>query len=329
MAELTTPLCRLLGIEVPIVQAPIGTLATPELAAAVAESGALGMVTAGGYEPAQLPDLLARLAELTSRPVGITLNIRRDQSARLSACLDAGARVIHVFWGDPSDYVAPCRGAGAVLMATVASPAEARRAAGAGVDVIVAQGWEAGGHVWGQVATLPLIPAVVDAVSPVPVIAAGGVGDGRGLAAVLVLGAQAAWLGTRFVMAAEAPAHDHYRDRISRAAITDTCYSELFDVGWPEAPARVLRNTTVRDWEAAGAPKRGRRPGEGDTVAWLGAQPCQRYGTAAPIAGMTGDVEALAMYAGQSAGLITDVQPAAEIIRRLTEQARTALAVFS
>ena len=140
-------------------------------------------------------------------------------------------------------------------MHTVGSAEEARRAVASGVDVIVAQGWEAGGHVWGNVATLPLVPAVVDAVAPVPVIAAGGIGDARGVAAVLALGAQAAWLGTRFLLAEEMPIHEDYRRRLIAAAETDAQrYPNLYEVGWPDSPHRALRNSTAKAWEAAGRP---------------------------------------------------------------------------
>lgn len=129
---------------------------------------------------------------------------------------------------------------------------EARGAVDAGVDIIVAQGWEAGGHVWGEVSTLTLVPAVVDAVGTTPVIAAGGIADGRGLAAVLALGAGAAWMGTRFVASVEAPAHPDYVARVLGAAETGTFHSKLFDIGWPDAAHRVLRNATIDAWlEAA------------------------------------------------------------------------------
>src|SRR5208282_5007793 len=118
-------------------------------------------------------------------------------------------------------YVERVHDANGLVLCTVGSAEEARRAVDAGVDVVVAQGWEAGGHVWSQIATLPLVPAVVDAVAPVPVIAAGGIGDARGVAAVMALGAQAAWLGTRFLLAEEMPVHDEYRRRVIAAAETD------------------------------------------------------------------------------------------------------------
>jgi len=188
--------------------------------------------------------------------------------------------------------------------------------------VIVAQGWEAGGHVWGTVATLPLVPAVVDAVAPVPVIAAGGIGDTRGVAAVLALGAQAAWLGTRFLLAEETPVHEDYRRRLIAAAETDAhWYANLYDVGWPDAPHRAIGNSTAQAWEAAGQPSPGRRPGEGDEIARsAGGDPVVRYSSALPLQGTEGDIEALSLWAGQSVAFAKRVQPAAEIVAELTSR---------
>jgi nitronate monooxygenase len=205
-------------------------------------------------------------------------------------------------------------------MHTVGSAEEARRAADAGADVIVAQGWESGGHVLGTVATLPLVPAVVDAVAPVPVIAAGGIADARGVAAVLALGAQAAWVGTRFLLAQEAPVHPEYRRRLIAAAETDAeWYANLYDVGWPNAPHRALRNSTSDAWETAGWPAAGARPGEGEAVAHLASgEPLVRYSSEMALEGATGDVGALSLWAGQSVALANRVQPAAQIVAELT-----------
>jgi nitronate monooxygenase len=207
-----------------------------------------------------------------------------------------------------------------LVLHTVGSAEEARRAVAAGVDVVVAQGWEAGGHVWSTVATLPLVPAVVDAVTPVPVIAAGGIGDARGVRAVLTLGAQAAWLGTRFLMAEEMPIHDLYRRLLIAAAETDAqWYPNLYEVGWPDAPHRVLRNSTAQRWEAAGRPPLGRRPGMGDVIAhFASGEAIVRYSTAAPLVGTIGEIEALSLWAGQSVALAKKLQPAAEIVAELT-----------
>jgi len=181
--------------------------------------------------------------------------------------------------------------------------------------------------VWGGVATLPLVPAVVDAVVPVPVVAAGGIADGRGLAAALALGAAGAFVGTRFVASEEAGLDPLHKELIAGASETDTVYSSLFDVGWADAPHRTLRNSTVRRWEEAGRPATGHRPGEGETVAaGPDGSPIARYASSDPELGATGDLEALALYAGQSAGLIHEVLPAGEIVRRMAAEAELVLA---
>jgi nitronate monooxygenase len=222
-------------------------------------------------------------------------------------------------WGDSADYVERVHDAGGVVFHTVGSAAEARRAVDYGVDVVVAQGWEAGGHVWGGVATLPLVPAVVDAVTPVPVIAAGGIGDARGVSAVLALGAQAAWVGTRFLMSEEMPIHDEYRRRLIDAAETDAeWYADLYQVGWPNSPHRALHNSTAQMWEDAGRPPPGSRPGEGDVVAhFASGEAIVRYEPAPPMVGTTGDIDALSLWAGQSVVLAKKRQPAAEIVSEL------------
>src|SRR5205085_10886146 len=181
------------------------------------------------------------------------------------------------------------------------SAEEARRAVGCGVDIVVAQGWEAGGHVWSGVATLPLVPAVVDAVAPVPVIAAGGIGDARGVAAVLALGAQAAWLGTRFLLADEMPIHEEYRRLLIAATETDAeWYANLYEVGWPDAPHRALHNSTAEGWEAAGRAPPGNRPGGGEVVAeFASGDPMLRYSPGPPMVGTGGESEAVAQWAGQ------------------------------
>jgi nitronate monooxygenase len=266
--------------------------------------------------------VIGQTAALTRRPFGANLVLAWDQHRRLDRALGAGLRIVSLTWGDPAPYVETIHDAGALVMHTVGSAEEARRAVGCGVDVIVAQGWEAGGHVWGTIATLPLVPAVVDAVAPVPVIAAGGIGDARGVAAVLALGAQAAWLGTRFLLAEEAPVHEDYRRRLVAAAETDAhWYADLYDVGWPDAPHRAIRNSTARTWEAAGRPPPGHRPGEGEEIARRAeGDPVVRYSSALPLQGTEGDIEALSLWAGQGVTFAKRVQPAAEIVGELTSR---------
>jgi NAD(P)H-dependent flavin oxidoreductase YrpB (nitropropane dioxygenase family) len=311
-----TPVCTMLGIERPIVQAPMA--AVPRLAAAVSNAGALGMVTLTWSDDAGA--VVRETAALTTRPFGGNFVLTEDHHHRLDQALDAGLRIVSFMWGDPSSYIEPVHAAGGLVLLTVGSAEQARRAVASGVDVIVAQGWEAGGHVWGTVATLPLVPAVVDAVTPVPVIAAGGIGDARGVAAVLALGAQAAWLGTRFLLAEEMPIHADYQRRLIAAAETDPqWYPDLYDVGWPDSPHRALRNSTAKAWESAGRPPLGQRPGEGDVVAhFASGEAIVRYEPAPPMTGTTGEIEALSMWAGQSVALVRQPQSAADIVAELT-----------
>jgi nitronate monooxygenase len=308
------------------VQAPVGSATTPELAAAVSNAGGLGMLALTWTAAGSLRDIIRATRALTDRPFGVNLVLEWAQHERVQACAEESVPEVSTFWGDPGPYVDSIQAAGALHLHTVASAEEPRRAVQAGVNVVVAQGWEAGGRVWGEVATLPLVPAVIDAVRPVPVIAAGGVADGRGLAAVLALGADAAWVGTRFLMAQETNVRDEWRDRVRDASGTSTVYASVFDGGWPDLPHRALRNSTVEAWERAGRPAAPGRPGEGEVVARVpdGAS-LYRYGAEIPVRVATGNVEALAHYAGQSTAIVEDVLPAATIVDELVRGAAAAL----
>ena len=298
----------------------MGGPAVPAFAAAVSNAGALGMLALSWSDDAG--GAVRELRALTEHPFGGNFGLQLDQHARLDRALAAGLRIVSLFWGDPDPYVAQVHDAGALLLHTVGSAEEAKRAVAAGVDVVVAQGYEAGGHVWGQVGSLALIPAVVDAVDPTPVIAAGGIGDARGVAAVFALGAQAAWVGTRFLLAAEAPIHEQYRRRLIEADETDALwFADLFDGGWPNAPHRALRNATVDAWEAAGRPPTGSRPGAGDQVATRSnGSGILRYASGTPVEGMEGDIDAMSLWAGQSVALARQVEPAAAIVAELVSR---------
>ena len=324
MVTLRTTLCDLLRIEVPIIQAPISGAATPALVAAVSNAGGLGMFALANRDPEGIRRIIHEAQQLTDRPFGANFLLRPQEEthARLDACLDAGVPAVSFFWGDPAPYIARVHAAGALVMYTVASGLDARRAVDAGVDIVVAQGWEAGGHVRGQVAALPLVPRVVDAVTPTPVVAAGGIADGRGMAAALTLGAAGVWMGTRFLVSAEATTHPVHRERLLQASETDAVYTGLFDVGWPGAPHRVLRNSTLTQWEIAGCPPSGQRPGEGEVIAQSAdGRPIVRYRSVTPMIGATGNIEALSLWAGQSVGLVTRSQPAGDIVREVVGDA--------
>jgi nitronate monooxygenase len=329
VSTLRTPLTRRLGIDVPVVQAPIGSATSPELAAAVSNAGGLGTLAVTWRDPAEIPTLVDATRQRTDGPVGA--NVVVDPEAKgtptgtlVDACLDAGVDVLSLSFGDAVSFVDRAHEAGVDVWQTVGSAAEAREAAEAGVDAVVTQGSEAGGHVQSDVSTLVLVPRVVDAVD-VPVVAAGGIGDGRGLAAVLALGADAGWVGTRFVATHEAHVHERYRRRIVEATETDTVTGTPFDEGWPNVPHRVLENATVDGWISAGRPPRGGRPGEDDVVATVNGTPIRRYEDSLATPDATGDVEELPLYAGQSSGLVPDVRSAGSVVDTLAAEAHAAV----
>lgn len=187
--------------------------------------------------------------------------------------------------------------------------------------MIVAQDWESGGHVKGNISTMALVPAVVDSVAPLPVVAAGGIADGRGMVAALALGASGVWLGTRFLASHEANIHQMYRKKLLAAKVEDTVHSTLFDIGWENAPHRTLKNSTVKMWEMTGYPKNGTRPSEGEVVAYTATgEAIPRYSDTIPLPDMEGDVEGLALYAGQSVGLVNDLDISSNIISKLVDE---------
>ena len=316
-----TNLTELLDLKVPIVQAPMGGgVANAALGAAVGKAGGLAILPVWPLPPDIAAREIEALAKATSAPFGVNLNVAFGPDAHLSLALDLKVPLIHFFWGDASPFVARAKSRGARVMVTVASGAEATRARDAGADLLVAQGIEAGGHVWGKTGLLALLPRVVDAARGIPVIAAGGIADARGVRAARALGAEGVLVGTALAVADESGAHPLYKSALIAAADAETALGTIFDIGWPGAPSRTLRNSTVRAWEAAGSPPSGKRPGEGEIVAKdsLG-QPVPRYSVAPPAAGTEGAIEAMALYAGQGVGLVTQAAPAAEILARLAE----------
>lgn len=324
-----TELCRTLDLDCPIVQAPIGT--TPELAAAVADAGGLGMLSVTWNDPEESRELLRETQSKTDGQFAVNVVIDPEAGPvaieeTLEVALDEGVEVYSFSFGEAEPYIDRIHDAGGCVMQTVGTASEAAEAVDAGVDVVVAQGWEAGGHVQSEIATLPLVPRVVDAAGDVPVVAAGGVADGRGIAAVLALGAAGAWLGTRFVATREAAKHPEYQQHVLDATEADTEFTELFDVGWPDAPHRTVHNSTFEQWDEAGRPPSGERPGEGESVGETAdGQPIQRYDFRSPGADTSGEIEAMPLYAGQSAGLIDELPSAADVIEQLTAETVDAL----
>jgi NAD(P)H-dependent flavin oxidoreductase YrpB (nitropropane dioxygenase family) len=227
-------------------------------------------------------------------------------------------RVVEFFFGEPdADLVERAHGADALAAWQVGSVEEARAAAGAGCDFLVAQGIEAGGHVRGRIGLLPLLDGVLDAVN-VPVLAAGGIATARAMAAALAAGADGVRVGTRFVAAAESAAHPAYQEALLRAEPEDTILTEAYSTNWPNAPHRVLRGCI----EAAQALTDDL---VGQTVTGGATLPLTRFMTPPPSRWSTGKIEAMPQYAGQSVGAVQKIQPAADIVRELAEGAERLL----
>jgi len=321
-----TTLCHMLGIEYPIIAAPMGPdLTGPELVAAVSNAGGLGILQAQFCAPPLFREEIHRIRALTDKPFGVNLLLHFPIDDQVVVCLEERVPVLSLFWGDPTPYVKRAHAAGVKVFHQVGSVSDAQRAAAAGVDVIIAQGVEAGGHVAGEISTLALVPRVVDAISPRPVVAAGGIADARGLVAVLALGAQAAMLGTRFLASSESRAHPHYKQKVLEASEADTVRTILFGHGWPNAPHRTLRTAFVRQWlgqEGRGQESRPDEPLVGRTV--IGGQPMSvlRFMGFPPNSDASGDIDSMDLLAGQSVGLIREVKPAGEIVSELVEEAR-------
>lgn len=310
---LRTPVVEVLGIDAPIVQAGMSTFTSAELVAAVSNAGGLGILGALLRPVDGLRTEIRRIRSLTDRPFGVNHVLVHLDPAALDVTFDERVPVLSLAWGDPAPLVARAHAAGMRVMHQVSTAADAARAAAAGVDVIVGQGTDGGGHV-GFVGTLPLLPAVVDAANGTPVLAAGGIADGRGLAAALALGADGVLMGTRFLATPEAPIVDRWRQAIVGAAESTTVRTSAFDraVGmeWPGAEVRAIRNLFLTDW-ADRPEEAGRRAAE------LGPRLLEALAT--------GDMDVFVPMAGQGCGLIGEIVPAGEIVHRTVAQAEMVL----
>jgi nitronate monooxygenase len=305
----------------PLMQAPIGPAATPELVTAISRTGALGTLAASWTDPNVLREQIRQIAASTDRPFCVNLVLAFDQRDRLEVVIEEGVRVLSFSWGIDDVMISRAHQAGAAVLVQIGGVAEARAAEAAGADLVMLQGLEAGGHVQSTTPLHELLPAVRRAIRR-PIVAAGGIADRDSVRRALAAGADAVACGTAFLAAHEADVHSRYLDRLVHAEADDTILTRLFDGGWPEAPHRVIRNETVVRWEEAGAPLRGARPGEDDIIAHRQAQPVVRYADAQPTRDTTGDVGAMAMYAGHSVVHVKRSEPGASIVQRLARGLR-------
>jgi enoyl-[acyl-carrier protein] reductase II len=325
-SALHTTLCDLLGIHYPICQAGMAFVARSGLAAAVSSAGGLGVIAAAHGTPDRLREEIRRVRDLTDKPFGVdilfaTIRIAGDEVAQFTdqvkgwvdVTLEERVPVLIAGLGNPGPATAEAHKLGMKVMALCGNVKQARDHAANGVDVVIAQGHEAGGHT-GRIGGMVLIPAVVDAVTPKPVVAAGGIADGRGLAAALALGAVGVWMGTRFIATHEAFGHDNYKKKI--VAIDEE--GTVVHRGATGKPCRAIRNDFTREWE--------KRTAE---ILPFPLQ-AQRVGFPAAIrAREEGDIENGHAACGQSAGLISEIVPARELIERMVAQAQAILGVRS
>jgi nitronate monooxygenase len=323
-----TPLTARLGCRYPIISAGMGGPARSELAAAVSQAGGFGLLGMVRESPALIEREIAAVRQRTNRAFGVNLipacttpQLLEDE---LAACFHAGVPAMCFFWDVDAQAVAKAKRAGCLVLYQVGSAADAVKAVDAGADVIVVQGVEAGGHVWGRRALSVLLPEVVDAVD-VPVAASGGIVDGRGLAAVLALGADGIHCGTAFLASTESFAHDYHKERLIAAGPGETVHTDLFAINWPpNAPVRVLKNSVTA---AAGEKLWGYHPDAlpREVIARDGESPVHRYDTNSPLRTTSGDLEAMALYAGDGVARVNAIRPAAEIVERMMAEAIAAI----
>jgi len=311
---LHTPLCDLLGVEHPILLAGMGGVSYAPLAAAVSNAGGYGVLGMAGTSPDFIRDQMRQTRQLTDRSFGVDLLAATPDAltASVEVIIQEGASAFIAGLGVPTPIIERLKAAGLKVMVVCGAVKHAVKAEQAGCDAVICQGGEGGGHT-GLVGTLPLVAQAVEAVK-IPVIAAGGLYDGRGLAAALALGAQGVWMGTRFIASLEAHAGDLYRQAVVEAADEDTvrtrCYSGK--------PMRVRKNAYVEGWEARPAdilpfPQQAMVSIKAGAMGGIGGQ----------IEGLDPDKSCFAM--GQSAGGVRDVPPAGEIVARLMAEAEAAL----
>jgi NAD(P)H-dependent flavin oxidoreductase YrpB (nitropropane dioxygenase family) len=320
------------GLRTPIAQAGMGFVGmAPPLAIAVSNAGALGSLGVGLMPAAALARTIAATRAGTTQPFNVNFITGFTDQSQLDVVCASGVAVASFHWGHPARaWIDQLHAAGVRVFEQIGSVDAAERAVDDGVDVVVAQGQEAGGHNFSTLPTFALVPLVVDAVAPALVLASGGIADGRGLAAALMLGADGAWIGTRLVATIESEAHDGYKARVVAAQATDTVVTGMFGPDNPDFnPTRVLRNRVVREFQdrpdevptdTSGLPVIGHMDLGGEHLTM------HKFSYLIPTRGnTTGDLEEMALLAGQSVGLVNSIVPAADVIADMTEQARVML----
>lgn len=317
----------ILGFDYGIVQAPLGPdISGPDLVAAVANAGGLGLLRAPDWEaPDHVRELIRKTRTLTNKPFGVGVVLAFPHKENIRAILDEKVAVLQLYWGEcTKDLVCEAHKAGVKVVPQVGSFEQAKKAVDAGADAIIVQGREAGGHVIGQDALISLVPRVVELVKDhnIPIIAAGGIVDERGYVAALALGAQAIALGTRFVMTDESYAHPIYKKKLIESDETE--YTDVFGrARWPGAPHRVLKTPFFMEWKTLPSyESETNQTVIGHSTIHGMEKEIRRFAGTVPNLSTTGEIESMAMYAGQGVGLIKEILPAAEVVKRVVSGAQ-------
>ena len=319
ISALRTPVCETLGCDVPVVLAGMGGVARSELVAAVSDAGGFGFLGMVREPPQLIRSEIARVRAATTRNFGVNLIPAATDpgllEGELAAVIAERVAAVTLFWDLRPDIVRRLRDSGCLVLCQVGSVQEAEEAVAAGAQILIAQGFEAGGHVRGTTALADLVPEVLARVD-VPVLAAGGIVDGRGLAAVLGFGAQGAVIGTGFLATRESFAHEYHKKRIVEAKLGATVCTDVFHINWPKgARVRVLPNSVTRGEH--GNPF----SGEQQIIGEQEGRPIYLFSTDSPLRDMTGNLEAMALYAGQGAGLIASIPSAVERLNTIIGEA--------
>lgn len=322
--SLHTPLVDILGCKYPILCAGMGGVARAQLAAAVSEAGGFGCMGMVRESPAFIRQQIEQYRSLSSRPFAV--NIIPAATApellerQVETLIEMGVPAVCLFWDVRPEVVQRFRGAGVTVLYQVGSVVDAREALQAGADILIVQGVDAGGHVWATQSVYTLLPEVCR-ISAVPVVAAGGIATGQGIAAAMLLGAQGVSCGSAFLATFESNAHDYHKQRVIDAHADDTLYTTAFHINWPEGAAvRVLRNS-VTD---ADTPAQS-RSWERIEIGAQDDQPVFLHSTDSPLRGATGELERMALYAGRSCGDINGLCSAAARVQQLVQETSASL----
>ena len=328
LAVLKTRLTRDYKLEVPFVNAGMAFVATAPLASAVCKAGGLGMIGIAAMEPALLRSQIGEIRRATNRTFGVDIIARFSAPEQIDVLVEERVPLVVFFWDDaPATWIARLHEAGSKIWVQVGSVTEARAAIAQGVDGLVVQGSEAGGHNRSSAGLMSLLPAVRDVAGALLVVAGGGIADGRTVAAALALGADGVWVGTRLLASHEADAHPEYKQRVLAAAVDETARHNIFGPEFPDATVRSLRNRLVREWEHRDqpAPYKSAPPEQmpviGTADIFGQKVPMTRFCGFPPTSGATGDMEEMSLLAGESVGLTTRMMGAGDIVREMMSDA--------